>query len=329
MKYLLNLLIMALLSSTLIAEDKDWILDRINIYTENDVFTGTDDSYSSGESFNFLFFIPEEDYMVYDLLGYSDVETYSYFTFALTNQIYTPTDVLATALIPTDRPYAGWSYLEGAMHKASKSELRSLSLQVGIVGPSSYSEEMQDIVHQVIDSSQVNGWGNQLKNELGVNLKYTQKWRYQSEGSDYFESSIIPFASAELGNIAINATAGFTTRIGWNIPKDFGVSSIDIGADPGIPVKGEFKNMKKLPWSFSFNIAAAGSAVARDIFLDGNTFKDSHSVDKKTFVGYYGFGFTTRYKNFVVDFMEVHNSKQFKGEKRSHAVGNLIVSWLF
>jgi lipid A 3-O-deacylase len=29
-----------------------------------------------------------------------------------------------------------------------------------------------------------------------------------------------------------------------------------------------------------------GRAVARNIFLDGNTFTDSHSIDKKTFVGY-------------------------------------------
>jgi len=329
MKYLLNILLLASLSTSVLAQDKDWILDRFNIYTENDVFTGTDDSYSSGESFNFLFFIPEEDYAIYNLLGYSDVETYSYFTFAFANQLYTPTDVLETALIPTDRPYASWSYLETTMHKASKSQLRSLSLQVGMVGPSSYGEEMQDIVHKFIDSSEVNGWDNQLTNELGVNLKYTQKWRYQTQSSSSLESSIIPFASGELGNIAINATAGVTTRIGWNIPKDFGVSSIDIGADPGIPVKGEFKNMKKLPRSFSFNLSAAGSAVARDIFLDGNTFKDSHSVDKKAFVGYVGVGFTARYKNFVIDFMEIHNSKQFEGEKRSHAIGSLILSWLF
>jgi len=28
-----------------------------------------------------------------------------------------------------------------------------------------------------------------------------------------------------------------------------------------------------------------GRAVGRDIFLDGNTFTDSHSVTRKTFVG--------------------------------------------
>ena len=329
MKNLLKILFIFILSNSLYAQEKDWILDRININTENDLFTGTDDSYSSGESFNFLFFIPEEDYAIYNLLGYNDVETYSYFTFALTNQIYTPTDLLQTSLIPTDRPYAGYSYIETAIHKASKTQLRTLSLQVGIVGPSSYSEDMQNLIHNVIGSVNVNGWVNQLNDELGVNLKYTQKWRFQSQYNKYFESSIVPFASAELGNVAINAEAGVTTRIGWNIPKDFGVSSIDIGADPGIPVKGEFKNMKKYPWSFSFNFTGAGSAVARDIFLDGNTFSDSHSVNKKPIIGYLGYGFTARYKNLVVDYMQIHNSKQFDGEKDNHSIGALLVSWLF
>jgi len=64
-------------------------------------------------------------------------------------------------------------------------------------------------------------------------------------------------------------------------------------------------------------------------FLDGNTFVDSHSIEKEPYVHYYGFGLTLRYKSFVFDFMEVTNSKRFKVKDKGHSVGTLVVSWLF
>jgi len=69
--------------------------------------------------------------------------------------------------------------------------------------------------------------------------------------------------------------------------------------------------------------------VARDIFLDGNTFTESHSVEKESFVYYYAGGFTLRYKKFVFDFLETYNSKKFVLEKKGHGVGTLVMSWLY
>jgi len=329
MKYLISA-IFILFSTTLLAEENtDWIFDRLNIYTENDKYFGTDDGYSNGARATALYFIPKEDYAVYDLLDYEDEKTYSYITFSLANQIFTPTNTSTTSLITDDRPYAGWTYFETAIHKTTRTYLRSLSLKVGAVGPASGTQEIQNKFHEFIDSDRVNGWGNQLHNELGLNLKYTQKWIYFIRNSSDLEASISPFASAELGNIAINATAGIMARIGWNIPKDYGVSSIDIGADPGIPVYGEYENMRAKPWSFSFNLIAKGSAIARDMFLDGNTFSNSHSVNIKHFVANYGTGFTLRYKNVVVDMMVVETTKQFDLQKETHGIGTMTLSLLF
>ncbi|MFT5660439.1 MAG: lipid A 3-O-deacylase [Sulfurimonas sp.] len=332
MKYLKSLVFIFLSTQILLAsenENKSWVFDRANFYIENDVYFGTDDGYSTGEMFTFLYFVPQADNFVYDMLGYNTKKSYSYITFSIANQIYTPTNTFTTDLQPNDRPYAGWTYLESGFHKTTKTQLRSLSLKVGTIGPASYSEEIQTNFHKIFGMDPVNGWEHQLNNELGINLKYTQKWKYHQKNLDDLEASFIPFTSAELGNIAINTSAGFSARIGYNIPKDYGLSSINIGNDPGIPVYGEYNNMRTHPWSFSINFTAAGTVVVRDIFLDGNTFSDSHSMDKETFIGYYGAGFTIRYKNLVLDIMAIEHSKQFKEQKESHGVGTAIISWLY
>jgi len=305
-----------------------WNLERFSFYFENDIYTKTDGGYTAGERFSFLYLINDE-YSIYDTVFSNMQKTDKYFTLALSNQIFTPTDTEETDLIVDDRPYAGWTYLEFGIHKSSKNNLRSLNLKVGAIGKISMSQEIQNGFHEIIGNSDVKGWGNQLNNELGVNLKYTHKLLYDLDTKGNFESSIIPFVSAELGNVAINTTVGANARFGWNIPRDFGVSSIDIGADPGIPIYGEYENNKKTLWSFSINLNIAGSVVARDIFLDGNTFSDSHSVEKENFVYYTGIGFTYRYKNFVFDFIEIYNSKKFKLEDGGHGVGTLVCSWVF
>ena len=318
------------LESKAVAQNDEWILDRVNFYFEDDVYTHTDDGYSAGERLSFLWYIPDENYTIYDTLFLDYGPSYSYFTFALTNQIFTPTDTNSKTLIENDRPYAGWSYAEFGMHKSSKKHLRSLLIKIGIIGSSSYSKEIQNNFHALIGNDYTKGWGNQLNNEIGVNLKYTHKWMLLSKSNTLFESSLVPFVEGELGNIAINAKGGVNTRIGYNIPKDFSVSSIDYGADPGIPAYDEYQNMKKLPWSFSLNFSAAASVVERDIFLDGNSFGKSHSVEKEPFIYYYGFGFTVRYKDFSFDFIEIRNSKRFITEKSNgHGVGTMVFTWLF
>ena len=323
---LLQFCLFAYENGDLNATKNEWVLERVNFYFENDIYTKTDDGYTAGERLSFLYYVPN-DYALYNYVFPKSTSTESYFTIALTNQIFTPSDTDQIKLIVNDRPYAGWSYLDFGIHQSSNDTLHSLTLKVGLVGETSKSKEIQNGFHEIIGNDEVKGWDNQLNNEIGINLKYTYKWLYDLTLRNDFESSVIPFASAEFGNVAINATLGTVARFGWNIPRDFGVSSIDIGADPGIPICGQCE--RKTTWSFSFNMTLAGSVIARDIFLDGNTFSESHSVEKENFVYYSGLGFTLRYKKFIFDFIEIYNSKKFKLEKGGHGVGTLVCSWRF
>jgi len=81
--------------------------------------------------------------------------------------------------------------------------------------------------------------------------------------------------------------------------------------------------------SISFNFNGAGSVVAHDITLDGNTLSSSHSVEKNNFVGCLGYGFSLRYKHFIFEYIKNINSKKFKEEKKVHGVETAVASWIF
>lgn len=326
MKYVVFFLFIVQL---LAAEEGSWEFERINYYFENDVFSRTDRDYTDGSRFSVLMHRQNAD-NEWLKIPFSESSGRAHFiSFSLTQQMFTPSDLNETALIEDDRPYAGWLYLETGLHQSSVTDLDSLTLQVGIVGPASGMEEVQKFVHKQLGSDIPQGWSNQLNNEVGIQLNYQHKWRYISEPILGIESSVISYAGGEFGNIAIKANTGALLRLGWNISEDFGSSPIGEGGENGIPVNAKCLVTTPKPWSFNVSLAAGGTLVARDIFLDGNTFSSSHSVDKKILKGYGSFGFSGRYQNFSLDYIHTYRSKQFDNTIEMHGVGSVIVSYLF
>lgn len=57
-----------------------------------------------------------------------------------------------------------------------------------------------------------------------------------------------------------------------------------------------------------------GRAVARNIFLDGNTFRDSRNVDKEPLVGDLQFGIAITWRNLRLGYTHVLRKREFKGQ---------------
>lgn len=271
-------------------------LGTFSIQHENDLFAGTDRHYSSGLRISWL--SPEGD-NVWEPLGvvqgllqtvaqeYNRERTR--FGWALGQDIYTPENRLATDLISDDRPYAGWLYGSLSIHTVTadpndrtRKVSESVELSLGIVGPESLGEEAQDFIHEARLIDPFRGWDNQLKTEPGILLNYERKWRRRDPipHGEYFEADFIPRMGASLGNVMTQAGAGGAVRFGYNLPRDFGPPGLIHGSQPlsslGSRPKGDFS-------AYAF-FTADGRFVAHNIFLDGNTFRDSHSVDKKHWV---------------------------------------------
>ncbi len=323
MKYLV---ITLLLATLLGAEALDWEMERVNYYFENDLFFNSDSAYTDGSRLSLLLYRPDPGVQIPLTDGSQKA---NFISFSLTQQIFTPDDLTRSDLIEDDRPYAGWLYFETGLYQSSETDLDALMIQLGIVGPASGMEELQRFVHRVFNSELPNGWENQLNNEIGLQLNYQHKWRFVPAPLWGVESSIVPYLGGELGNIAIKANGGLLYRVGWNVPEDFGSSAINGGSENGIPVRRRCLYTAMRPWSFHILLSGGGSLVARDIFLDGNTFSTSHSVEKNHVKGYGSMGFSGRYKNFNLDVINTYYTREFKEEKDGHTVGSIIFSYIY
>jgi hypothetical protein len=315
-------------------EDQD---DTFIFYWENDVFSKNDRYYTNGLK---LLWVsgPLSDYAEDKRLpGWSSKPirsmpvinppaTTKHVAFLIGQQMFTPQDIENPALLVDDRPYAGWTYAGIALHSNSESLLDSFELDIGMVGPESYAREVQEKVHDLLDSAKPRGWDHQLNNEVGLVLVYERKWRIWQLGFGNTNIvDLIPHLGMALGNVRTYANAGGEIRLGLNLPDDFGTALIRPAGDASMPAA----NASKGKAGVHLFVAVDGRSVLQNIFLDGNTFTDSHAVDKEPFVADIMAGVSVHFNRFKITYSHVYKTKEFETQQEKQIFGSVSVAYLF
>lgn len=297
-----------------------------NIVIENDIFAGSDSDYTNGIRFAW---ISSEENMpllarrianALPLAGDGNKRI----SIAAGQSMFAPEDLSRRDLVAGDQPYAGWLYGSVGMVSDTGKTLDNVMLTMGVVGPYSLAEPIQKFVHHVVDSPQPNGWNHQLKNEPGIVLTYERKWRSIYEISPFgLSADVTPHAGVNLGNINTDATVGATFRLGYDLPADYGPPRIR----PSLPGSDFFIPTQELGGYLFTTIGER--AVARNIFLDGNTFADSPSVDKKNFVSTLQVGAAVTYGETRLSYTHVFMTKEYDTQKHPSVFGALTLSHRF
>jgi hypothetical protein len=245
--------------------------------------------------------------------------------FSIGQNIYTPEDIISTSLVPDDRPYAAWLYASLAVHMQTESRLDVFEVSLGIVGESALGREIQNGWHNIIGVDEVFGWDNQLFDEPGLILGYEQRRRFISDGAlGGWGADFIPHAGIALGNVATYINAGAQARFGWRLPADFGTALIRPGGDSNSHDATDLAG-----WSAHAFAGFDARLSAWNIFLDGNTWKDSHSVDKREASVDFFAGTSLRFGRFRCTYTQVYRSKEFYGQGKRDVFGSLALSVLY
>ena len=243
----------------------------------------------------------------------------------LGQNIYTPQNLLASAPIPSDRPYAGWLYTGPVFQRRGQladnlAVMENFEINLGVVGPASLADVAQTSVHRWWFPNDIpQGWKNQLKDEPGLVLKYARLWRWSptTETARYFD--VIPRAGAEAGNVSTLATGGLSMRAGLNLPSNFGEQIIDSPASQA----SSFAIGSRAFSAYLFG-GVDGRAVAHDITLDGNSFRSGPSVDKYPFVADLSWGFAVQWSSHLeLAYVHIDRTKEFRGQNGNDILGSL------
>ena len=342
MKYLLILILLfpaSLFGAECSNDEKK--SNTFSLYFENDLFGNTDKGYTNGIKLSWV---------SHDLTEYAESgrlpkwslpyvrklpfinqpELQRNITLSLGQSMYTPEDIECKELIKDDRPYAGWTYFGLAFHSKNYSYLNSLEIQIGIVGPESFAEQTQKLVHRMRDCQRPNGWEHQLKNEPGLAVIYNHMTRILCANSRGIDIDAIAHAGGALGNVYTFADTGMEVRFGLNIPSDFGTSLIRPAGGSDAPVNARDPRITSAnDFSLYMFTMINGYVILRNIFLDGNTFTDSHSVDKKYFVGEIGAGIGMVYHRYKLSYAHILRTKEFNHQDSCQVFGSITFSFTY
>ena len=294
----------------------------ITFLLENDYFGFSDRHYTSGLRLSWLSsdYTPDQVPAFWRKIDqaipfWRDLDTPAKnFGFAIGQHIYTPENLNTAQILKDEHPYAGWLYLEGALHKKSQNHLNSLQLSVGVIGPASLGEPTQKLIHSFLDSTPPKGWHNQLKNEPTLLLTYEHHRRiclYQKPLC--FDA--IPYSQINIGNVRTDLAIGAILRGGLWLPHDFGPHTITLNSynHNSLHLKdGQEKRQTLCLYGF---VGVTARLIARNIFLDGNTFVDSHRVHKIPYTGELRFGFVFLWHNIELSYTQTIKSYEFYGQR--------------
>jgi lipid A 3-O-deacylase len=217
-------------------------------------------------------------------------------SWSLNQELYTSLDTSLTppSLGPPDHPYAAWLHagLTRQVQHADGSG-NSIGVDIGCLGPCAGGERSQDVLHRIISQKLPQGWGAQLKNEVGIVL----------------QGDLSPVRWAPMRNVDI--TPNLHGRFG-NIFTDAGV---------GVTLRaGRLNQLPDEPTLHAY-LRLDGRAVAYNATLQGGYFSqtDPHAVAPKRAVGEYEAGLTWAERHLAATVAFVRRGNEIRD--LSNAVG--------
>jgi hypothetical protein len=299
----------------------------LSLVVENDIFYDTDRNYTSGVA---LVWVPTDGSVpgwasrIAGWVPWFPEEGRIRPGYAFGQSMYTPHDITLADPPLDDRPYAGWLYATIGLGVETGRKLDQVALTLGVVGPASRAEQTQKFVHEIVGSPEPQGWDTQLENELGIMLTYQRSWRERVSTTLLgLGVDLAPHFGGALGNVYTYANGGMTLRYGRNLALDYGPPRIQ----PSIPGSNFFAPARSFAW-YLF-VGFEGRAVARNIFLDGNTFKDSRSVDKEPLVGDLQWGVVVTWRDVRLGYTHVVRTREFETQAEHDTFGALSLSISF
>lgn len=301
------------------------------VILENDFFFRDDGLYSNGLFFtwgyNRIDALDEQNlpsWIVYlaqkTVLNTDENKDYSV-SYGIGQLLQTTTDISVEELVEEDAPYVGLLAWEVSLLAYDKQVSDEVGLILGAVGPMAGAEFVQSLVHDFTGGREPQGWAHQINNEFVFRAQTRRIWRiYETELWDG-QFDLLTGIDGGLGNLRSDVATGVGIRFGQGLSKNFSSASV-------FPIQ-KFNNLNSSPYGWYLFLNASTSYVANDIFINGNTFQDSHSVDLIHFQAAISMGIVANIYNFSILYTLLYTSDEYQGQTEDSRYGSVAITYHF
>lgn len=273
--YILLMLLAFSISTSQAETALDWDMDWVSGTLDNDLFLGNDNGYTNGVFFSVYDTgvakaQPTPSLFVWPLLwtlpaGEHQAAVNAY---SLGQVMMTPDDITVRSPDQDQLPYSGLLFFSTTYLAIDDKQADKLSTTIGIVGPAAGAKAAQKLVHKVIGADEPKGWDTQLENELVFQLSRGRLWRSWVSANQY--TDLLLSSEAALGTLSSYAKTGLVLRYGRGLKRSYAsVLLNDSRVTNPVAIANGWYLYAGMTAGYTFN----------QIYTDGNTFRDSRSID--------------------------------------------------
>lgn len=227
----------------------------------------------------------------------------------LGQKIFTPNFVFQEDPENHDRPYAGWLFLEAASTRVEGQTERALGLEVGVTGKPSLAGPAHRWFHSFLKKHPPLGWEHQIPFEPAFLIRYEQRQAFSLVSPEPpINLGWEPSFGANVGTLRTSLFAGLGVQAGWNATRG-----------------GEWKGETSRGFFLRIGLGVEGELVARDLFLDGSTFRSSVHAERIPLVGRLRGRIQAGWSRLALEFRSTHSTLAFRGQDGGHTYGSITL----
>ena len=256
--------------------------DWMSVTIDNDVFIGNDSGYTNGlfvswynvgtgDNQNKRFERPSV--LVRPLIWTLPLSTsktrVTVNAYTIGQIMVTPKDITNSSPGDDELPYSGLLFFNSSYLLINDAYADEVTTTIGVVGPLSGAKSTQKWLHEILGADDPSGWSTQLHDELVFRFSRGRIWRGWSSPDGDFD--ILYQVEGALGTISSSFSSGVTLRYGSGLTDSSFATPLFSQSKTSNPasINGGWYTYVGVSVSYLFN----------QIFTDGNTFKESRSVD--------------------------------------------------
>ncbi len=323
-------LAISLISLVAQAEEMDDYREIYQVTWENDIFSGEDGRYTNGLGFSWGKGPVDEfnddvlpgwlQTLASPLPGYNDPGYDFAISYTISQVMQTPTEIDRSEPDPDDYPYAGLLSWGARMHFVGDDIAYEPNLLLGVVGPWSLAEQSQKLIHKITDSTEPEGWDEQLRNEPVINLGFITRWRTFKSSPGGLEWDVVPRVGAFAGNLRSLVVGSVNFRIGGGLGESWSQSGVLVGRNPD-PLTGSGRG------SWYVSVGAGAQYVFNALLVEGNTWKSSPGLDLEHSQNFWGASASYSFGKISVILNYVDRSDRAEQASGGETFGSLSVAW--
>lgn len=230
-------------------------------------------------------------------------------TIAASHRLYSPRE---DSWVPVrgHRPFAGWLGVAATGRVVDGPTRRTLSLELGVTGGPSLGQTVQEAYHRIAGFWNPVGWRHQLGFEPAFSVGYGVERRVAElrSGGTRAADAVVR-GGAEAGTLRTGVSAGVRVRAGRDLAHAFA----------GRPARGT---------SLYVVAGLEGELVARDLFLDGNTFsRTPPRVTREPWIARSVWGVGVARRGLGAEFRVSSRTRAYREEPGGHPFGTIEITW--